>query len=492
MKQRLLLSFLCLIAFPFLSISQSGVSVIIPDSLSDIEGFFELVPLDYDRYMEYVRASSLMSIVADNAQEMAEAGRDAAEGIYDPFLSGDFLSKDYDKKDYYNIGKAEISQFTPFGVSINAGLEHNTGVFVNPQNSVPLGGLGYLGVELPLLSGLLTDERRTELDLAENRFQGSEFDRSRIFNDLGEEASQAYWMWWRAKENLQLLDTAIQSAFFRLKSVRRSVDVGYKPAVDTFDASSQVLEWQNHFATAYSDFISARNNAFLYASDQRGLLNDIPSGDIADRYAETGSNLVDIELIDTIAMNNPEVRLADFKIAGLEIERQLKRQKLLPKLNAKYNVLAEEFNYGQEADNVENLFAESIKWGLKFEYPLFITEARNELQENEIKIESTQAERDFKEESVRRKIIVYLNQIEVLRNQIEINRQLVRNFTGLVRAEQVRYEQGDGSLFLVNKREMKLYEYKMKLIEYRAKIMVKLANLANTLGYYKITDITTP
>jgi outer membrane protein TolC len=486
---KLILVLLFKIAFVVISVSQTDSEVFFPDSLTTLDGLYNSGNLSYDSYMDFVRESSLMSIVANNTLVIAKSERDAAGGIYDPYLYGDFLNKNYKEKNYFNIGKAQLSQFTPFGLSINAGIEHNTGEFVNPENTVPLGGLGYLGVELQLLNGLFTDERRTKLKMAENSVSGAEFDRDRRFNELGEQASSAYWLWWRSKESLLILDTAIKSAIFRLKSVRRAYEVGYKPAIDTLDAQNQVLFWKNEFAGAYSDFVVSKNNALLYASDDRDLLNESPTGGIVNDYAQSNSPLMDPSLVNSVAGNNPEVRLADYKIQSLEIERDLKQQKLLPKLNAKYNVLAEEFNFGNESDRVDNLFTESIKWGLKLEYPILATEARNELQVNQLKIESTQAERDFKQESVKRKINTYLNQIQALRNQISNYEISVENYDKLVQMERRRYEAGDGSLFLINYREFKLYESKIKLVDYRSKIMLKLSSLANTLGYFKITQI---
>jgi len=480
------LLFVLVICFAFEVSAQ--LSVARPDSLLDINGFFQYESLEYDEYMEAVRSSSLMSIVAENTRDYAEAGLDAATGIYDPFLRSDFLSKNYTEKNYYNLGTAEISQFTPFGLSIHAGLEHNTGEYVDPQNTVPLGGLGYLGIELPLLNGLLTDERRTNLKLAANAYDQSQFDRQSRYNDLGEAASNAYWMWWRSRENLLILDSAIKAAKFRLRSVRSAVIVGDKPALDTLDAQNQVFTWRNEFAMAYSDYIKARNNAVLYAGIDT-ITNGNPVGTVLEQVIE--NNIVrglDMSL-DTIALNNPQVRISDFKIQSLEIERELKKQKLLPKLTAKYNVLAQQFNYGDETDKVDNLFTESIKWGLKFEYPLFITQARNELSQNSIKLETTQAERDFKAESIRRKVESYVNEIEAIEAQIANYTVSLSNYQKLVELERIRYQNGDGSLFLINYREFKLYEAKIKLVEYKAKLMLKLAALSNAVGFYKITDL---
>ncbi|GAB5465531.1 MAG: TolC family protein [Candidatus Kapaibacteriales bacterium] len=447
--------------------------------------------LEFDDFMNLVQLEGLLALVANNAQRYAEAGRDAASGIYDPFLYSALESKSFQDKNYFNIGDAELRQFTPFGAEFKAGLEHNTGVFVNPQNNVPLGGLGYLGVEMPLLNGLLTDERRNELDLAENFEEQSSFDRQSQLNNLGLSAAESYWEWWRTKEYLRTLDTAIKSSSSLFLLTSLSFRVGSKPAMDTLLSLNQVLTFKNIFANAYGAYVGASNRAALFADNDIIALQN-PVSYLLDYIIENPDRLqlaLFNILSDSISLNNPEVRLSDYKIRGLEIERELKEQKLLPKLNAKYNLLAEEFNYGNEADKVDNLFTESIKWGFKFEYPLFITQARNELEQNTIKIETAEAQRNFKLESIRRKLDTYNAEINSILLQIQYYQAYSNNYEELVRLERLKYSLGDGDLFQINYIQLKYIEAKLSLIDYKAKLIMKLAGYTNNLGRYSIEEI---
>ncbi|HEU0112228.1 MAG TPA: hypothetical protein VFQ73_15245 [Flavisolibacter sp.] len=54
---------------------------------------------------------------------------------------------------------------------------------------------------------------------------------------------------------------------------------------------------------------------------------------------------------------------------------------------------------------------------------------------------------------------------------------LVRNFSGLQRAEETRFSNGESNLFLINARELKTIESEQKLIELKSK---------NRMAYVKL------
>ena len=67
---------------------------------------------------------------------------------------------------------------------------------------------------------------------------------------------------------------------------------------------------------------------------------------------------------------NPGFRQYEFKLRELEIERRLKREKLKPKLDLKYNLLADGTRFGTP-DGLAG-----YKYGVKFSYPILARTAR--------------------------------------------------------------------------------------------------------------------
>jgi outer membrane protein TolC len=66
------------------------------------------------------------------------------------------------------------------------------------------------------------------------------------------------------------------------------------------------------------------------------------------------------------------------------------------------------------------------------------------------------------------KIRNYFNQFEALQKQIRTQESAFANFQSLVKAEELRFENGESSLFLINSREMKSLEAAEKLTDLRA------------------------
>jgi outer membrane protein TolC len=57
----------------------------------------------------------------------------------------------------------------------------------------------------------------------------------------------------------------------------------------------------------------------------------------------------------------------------------------------------------------------------------------------------------------------------MLKKQIELQSNNYNNYQRLVRAEEIRFENGESSLFLINSRENKALEALQKLIELKTK-----------------------
>ena len=67
-------------------------------------------------------------------------------------------------------------------------------------------------------------------------------------------------------------------------------------------------------------------------------------------------------------------------------------------------------------------------------------------------------------------------------DQIKVQHALVENYSTLQKAEQLRFQNGESSLFLVNAREQKTLEGAQKLVEVKAKNFKSIAGLKWAAG----------
>ncbi|OYW17633.1 MAG: hypothetical protein B7Z54_07725, partial [Sphingobacteriales bacterium 12-47-4] len=161
-------------------------------------------------------------------------------------------------------------------------------------------------------------------------------------------------------------------------------------------------------------------------------------------------------LLDLAMTQHPALRVYDYKLSALDVEKKLKFQGLLPTVDFKYNQLGKGYDILKTATGP--LFENSFQYGLTLGIPLRLSEGRGEYRKAKLKIDETRWQQDQKELEIGNKIRSYYNEWKTLQQQIRIQEQAYRNYLALQRAEELRFESGESSLFLVNTRENKTLE----------------------------------
>jgi outer membrane protein TolC len=71
--------------------------------------------------------------------------------------------------------------------------------------------------------------------------------------------------------------------------------------------------------------------------------------------------------------------------------------------------------------------------------------------------------------SLETKLRQYFNEWRQLGQQIQLQQQAIASYAQLQRGEEIRFQNGESSLFLINSREQKTIEARQKLIELQGK-----------------------
>jgi outer membrane protein TolC len=432
--------------------------------------------LDYHSFIELVRKSHPLAKSAFLLDDEARAILLRAKGAFDPELKYNHNQKEYDNKRYYRHtgGKLDIPTRSP--VKIQAGYLDAEGVFLNPENNLPDQGQAIAGLEMPLIRGLLTDTRRTQLREAEIIQSMNAEQRRLLLNDLLFTAGMSYYSWAEAQMTLEIRINALQLAKLRFEAVRESYLVGDLPAVDTLESFLQVQSRENDLQKAQRTLINAQYdlNSFMWDLDGRPLdltgQAEVPN---LDSLPEAHFELEKQYLLIDPPINHPQLEIGRRSIDQFEVIGRLKKEYLKPKLDAQFHLL------GQGTDFVPNtgsevtfneVFSDNYKLGLNFSMPLFLRESRGDLKLNEVKIARKQQELQDKTWSLANKFRAQQKTYAILSQQDEILRQMTRNYERLLNAERQKFDIGESSLFLINSREVKLIESQIKLIQNQIKI----------------------
>ncbi len=163
-----------------------------------------------------------------------------------------------------------------------------------------------------------------------------------------------------------------------------------------------------------------------------------------------------VNLQERAIANHPELALYDFKLQDLNIERRLKFQSLLPKVDFEYNLLNSNYNVFNNfgADQFEN----NYKYGLKVAVPIFMRAGRAQYKLAKLKIDETQQNQSLKTVAVLNKVKYAFKSFETYNMQSLLMRDTYKNYMLLVQGEERKFENGESSLFVINSRENKALE----------------------------------
>jgi outer membrane protein TolC len=304
-----------------------------------------------------------------------------------------------------------------------------------------------------------------------------------MLNDLLMDAMEAYWSWVKSYRVLQIVQKNRDIATLRVDFVKRMVALGERPAVDTLEALTQQQSFENAFQAKLLEFDNAGLDlsVFLWQENNTPVMleKDVFPGELDQAFGLLAQFDLQLpSLLEKANSNHPELNAYQFKIDALNVEKKLKFQGLLPKLDLSYQRLSHEGSPIDASSWLNNNFY----YGLKFEMPLRLSQGRAEYQQAKLKVQEESLNQSQKKQQIQVKIGRYFNQFESLRKQIETQEKATTNYFALVKAEETRFAQGESSLFLINNRETKAMEAAEKLTDLKAYLFKTIYALQASAG----------
>ncbi|WP_232834817.1 TolC family protein [Pleomorphovibrio marinus] len=437
--------------------------------------------LHFDEFLDWVRMNHPVAKQGDLNLELGRQELRMARGGFDPILYGTQNEKNFNETEYYNKREGGVIVPTMAGVELKGLYEQNRGVYLNSENNVPQGGLMAVGASVNVGQGLFIDPRRLALRQAEIFSKSTEEERRLILNDLYLEATQAYWDWAGAYANLAVYEEGVRLAQIRFEGIKSSFEQGDLPAIDTVEAYTQVLNRVINFQEAQNTFFARTQdlNVFLWDSDEAPIF--LNPGTVPMPIDEERIYPLDMEEYRVILAQHPELRLLDYDLDYLEVDRRWRSEQLKPIVKINYNFLSETFNQLEQAPFFEN----NYKWGLTISSPLFLRRERGALGVTKAKINITAYKRDLRFQKLVADLEKQFNNYQVLGRQLVTFEENIIGLERLLEGEKVKFDMGESSLFLINAREVSLFDAMvvMNSIYVRRNIAVSRVRTAAGLGF---------
>ncbi|MDO6813529.1 TolC family protein [Tenacibaculum soleae] len=406
-----------------------------------------------------------------------------ARGAFDPKIEVDYDKKEFKNTDYYKKLTSTFKVPTWYGIELKASYENNSGQYLNPQFKTPKNGLYNIGVSIPLAKNLFINKRMATLKQAKLYTKQGKLEQQLLVNNILFDVIDSYLNWIQYYQQHTIYKNYHANAENRLKNVVKSFKAGDKAAVDTLEASINLKSRKLDLEKANIKYLKSKlefsNFLWIDANIPMELKQEVVP-DITTYYKMDGllkstSNTI----IENRISNHPKIKLLELKRKNLEINKRLKVNNLLPKIDFQYNLLS------AKVDNLDAFNVSNYKNSLQVSVPLFLRKSRGDLKLAKLKIQDLDFEIATTKTILLNKIKATKQEIASYKKQNIILKNLVNDYKTIVKSEERKFSLGESSLFLINYREVKLIENNLKEVKNQynyAKTKSKLINLLGQLN----------
>jgi len=436
-----------------------------------------MTEFSFNEFLGYVKKYHPLVKQADLKLNEAQANLMQARGAFDPKIEVEYNEKQFKNSDYFSILNSSFKIPTWYGIELKAGFDNAEGIFVNPENTLPNSGLTSLGVAVPIGQGLFINQRMADIRKAKIARNLNTAERNLQAVDVIYEASVSYMSWKRSYNEVKLYENYLENAMIRYKGVAKLIEEGDKPAIDSVEAGIAVKTRRLNLEDAKLKLTKAK----LELSNYLWLENNIPL-ELKDNLQP--EDFLSKSIKETLQINelapidldkHPKILALDSKIAMLKVDRKLKANALLPKLDLSYNYLS-------EPSYVDNYRFENYKIGVNFSFPLFLRKERGSLKLADLKIQDSEFGLQFERKNLENKINSQQQEIISLAIQQDYNSKLVKDFTTLLNAEDRLFKMGESSLFIINSRENSLVSSQLNEIALENRYLNAIIGLFQTIA----------
>nr|WP_321226007.1 TolC family protein [uncultured Psychroserpens sp.] len=438
------------------------------------------ITLSFSEYLGYVKKYHPIAKQAELTIQIGQANLMKARGAFDPKIEVDKERKTFKNIDYFDQLNATFKIPTWYGIELKGNFEQNDGVFLNPQAIVPEDGLYSAGISAALGQGLFINQRMADIKKAKLFREQTVADREILVNQILFDASLAYFNWLQAYNETRIYEQFLENSKVRFKGVKRSVENGDKATIDSVEAGITVKNRTLGLEQAKVKLMKASLDlsTYLWLNDEIPVElqpNVIPDAFIEDSVDDV-LEISGLPLTDFVLENHPKLRSLNYKFKGLEVDKRLKANKLLPKVDVQYNFLT------QDPDIARSFSTNQYKGGFSIAFPLFLRKERGDLKLAKFKLQDAQFDISNTKITIQNKVLAIYRELESFETQNDLIDDIVKDYKTMLSAEERKFSFGESSLFLINSREKSLIDTQLKALEVQNKYLTAKAKLFNSLS----------
>lgn len=396
-------------------------------------------------------------------------------GAYDTKLKAHTLSEPTGFYENYRHGIG-VARQTWWGGNVAAGYRIGRGVF-QPwylERETEQGGEFKVALNQPLLQGLAIDPQRVAVFRASLARRAADPVLQQAILDTSRDAMLAYWSWVAVGAVLQAQQDLLDLAETRGEQYRIGFEAGKFAEIDVVLNQQFIAERRGQAIEAARKFRESAFKLSMFLRDGSGnpLIPDeewLPeSFPVIEPMLETSVE----DLISLALMQRPEPRLLQLQLQGLQLDRRLARNQLLPRLDF---VVEGSQDIGGAASKSDDKGEFVLVIGAQGDVPIQRRKARGKLQSTAAKIAQVSQKLRLQQDKIGVEIRTSQSNLRLLFDVVaQAELALETAFDSLDRFR-FAFDQGKIDLIYLNLLETKAFETEIKLIESKQKWFAELA-----------------
>ena len=390
--------------------------------------------------------------------QKAQAEYLSAQGGFDPNLKSILASA---VEGYYKNVYTDLSVEQPtalWGTRFLAGWRNGQGRFpvYDSKYATYTGGEFRAAVEVPLLRGGATDERRVKLGTSEKGLELAELGVDAQKLEINKLAAFKYWDWLAAGKKLKVAEDLLEISLVRDKALIDRVKHGDTPQIDQTDNQRSVVQRRSAVLAAERGLQKASFELSLFLRDAAGTPRVVSRENLPQDFPEPPSDLVAAspDQDSRWIAQHPDIQRFRVQIEQAQMEFRLADNQFLPRLD---------FNFGFYSDLGRNPGtspylpaygdASELRVGLALEFPLFFRSPRGKRESASLTLNKLNVVQSLAQDRLqvilndsRQAMKTALERLSLARKEIGLNQRLEE-------AERVRFKHGESNVLMINIRE---------------------------------------
>ncbi|MDD2530109.1 MAG: TolC family protein [Bacteroidales bacterium] len=336
---------------------------------------------------------------------------------------------------------------------------------------------GVVSTQLPIINFTIWQNiknKQNDIDIIIEKSRASKIEMTKQVKD-------AYYGVLLSKSSLNVLEQSHKNALETLKNIENSYNQGVVSEYDFIRAQVNV----NNLNPI---LINARNGVELAIMQLRMILS-LPADQIieTDETLESFNDNIQITAPinnQTILSQNSDLKILDYNIIGLENQLKLINTQHLPMLSASgnyiYQTQSEDFKF-QDYNWVG-----SASIGLQLTVPLFSGMQKvNQAKQVKMAIKGLQLQREYAKDGINLQIQAALNQMKAAKEQLNVNKDAIKQAERGYDIAKVRYQVGSGTILELNDSELSLTQSSLNYQQSLFNFLSALANVEKIMGSTK-------